>query len=228
MNLKKVSSTQKIAKSNIGSKIQELMNLHNVSLGKIAAATGLTAETIRQIVNGAIKNPGIETLSKIADAFSVSLFQLLETRDITSHVNKKKIKIIDIFDLQKLTPKNRIGDLIDQSIETTEVLYIDNDCFDSEFFAIAVNTNLADKLTNCGMPILKKGDLLIFITNGDYSNNSIILAKHNDNILTLGIVLEIEENSIWVKSVDIPQKQIVTRVKKENLLGVVHNVQFSK
>lgn len=227
MNLKKVTTTDKISKTNIGLKVQGLMELHQVSLSKVASATGLTSETIRQIVNGTIKNPGIETLSKIAEAFSMTLMQLLETRDVTSHINKKKIKIIDLFDLQKLKPGVALEDLIDQSIESIEILYIDDSLLDSNFFAVEVNANLADKLTNCGMPMLKQGDLLIFIRKGDYSRNSIILAKYED-VLILGIIMDVEDKTIWIKSVDIPQKQVVMAIKKDQLIGVVHNVQFSK
>lgn len=228
MNLKKVDNSEKISKSNIGLKIQNLMELRGVSLSKVASATGLTAETIRQIMNGMIKNPGIETLSKIAEAFSISLFQLLETRDVTSTINKKKIKIIDIFDLQKLRPGKKIDDLINQSVEATEIVYIDDSLMDSDFFAVEVSSNLADKLTNCGMPMLKQRDLLIFIRNGDYLANSIILARYDEDVLILGIIMEVDEKSIWIKSVDIPQKQVVIEIKKDQLIGVVHNVQFSK
>lgn len=228
MNLKKVSDNQKTDKSSIGQKIQDLMELRNVSLAKVASATGLTAETIRQIVNGSIKNPGIATLSKIAEAFSVSLSQLLETKDITSRINKKQIKIIDVFDLQRLKPNKKIDDLINQSIESAEILYIDHNHFDADFFAVVVNSSLADKLTHCGMPMLKQGDLLIFLKNGDYASNSIILAKRREGTLMLGIIIEIEGKSLWIKSVDIPQKQVVAKIKKEDLVGIVHNVQFSK
>ena len=228
MNLKNVASSEKINRTNIGAKIQTLMERHNVSLSKVAGATGLTSETIRQIVNGMIKNPGIETLSKIAEAFSISLFQLLETRDVTSHINKKKIKIIDIFDLQKLGPNQKIDELIHQSIISTDICYIDNNHAESNFFAVEVSATLADKLTNCGMPMLRQHDLLIFIRNGDYAHNSIILAKCDEEALILGIVMEIDDKAIWIKSVDIPQKQIVISIKHDQLIGVVHNVQFSK
>jgi len=228
MNLKKVTENEKISKSNIGLKIQGLMEQHNASLSKVATATGLTSETIRQIVNGTIKNPGIETLSKIAEAFSISLYQLLETRDVTSHINKKKIKIIDIFDLQKLKPGKKIDDLINQSVESTEILHIDNNHLNSDIFAVEVSPHLADKLTNCGMPMLRQRDLLIFVKDGDCSTNSIILAKYNDDVLMLGIIMEVDEKTLWIKSVDIPQKQVVMAIKREQLIGVVHNVQFSK
>lgn len=228
MNLKKVVESKKLTKSNIGAKIQQIIDTYGVSLAKVASATGLTSETIRQIINGTIKNPGIETLSKIAEALSISLFQLLETQDISSHINKKKIKIIDIFDLQKLTSDMLINELIDQSIESTEILYIDSNYSDTDFFAVQVNSNLANKLTNCGMPMLKENDLLIFTKDNDYAMNSIVLAKCKEDVLILGIVMETEEKSIWIKSVDVPQKQIITKIKKENIVGIVHNVQFNK
>lgn len=219
-----VSEGNKKSKSNIGLKIEKLLELHDVKLSRIASATGLTSEAIRQIINGTIKNPGIETLSRIADAFSITLFDLLETRDVTSHINKKRIKIIDIFDLYR----NKIDDLINKSIESTEILYIDTNAFNSDFFAIAVNSSLAEKLTNCGMPMLNQGDLLIFVKNGDYSTNSIILARCNDEALILGIILEVEDENVWVKSVDISQKQVVIKIKKQEITGIVHNVQFIK
>jgi transcriptional regulator with XRE-family HTH domain len=228
MNLKKVSGEKKSTKSNIGSKIQDLLDTHGVSLAKVASATGLTSETIRQIINGTINNPGIETLSRIAEAFSVSLFNLLEAKDITSHINKKKIKVIDIFDLQKTNPDLMIDDLINQSVESTEILYIDSNYMDSEFFAVEVNSNLADKLTNCGMPMLKQNDLLIFIRNGDLSTNAIILAKCKEDTLVMGIIMEIGESFVWIKSVDIPQKQIVIKINKTDIVGIIHNVQFNK
>lgn len=228
MNLNKISEKEKTFKTNIGQKIQGLIELHHLSLSKMAAATGLTAETIRQIVNGTIKNPGIETLAKIADAFSMSLFQLLGASDVTSHINKQKIKIVDIFDLEKMKSGQIINDLIDQSVESIEIIYMDNNLIGSDFFAIEVSNTLADKLTNCGMPMLKQGDLLIFTKNVEYSANSIILAQSSENILIIGICIEIEGKYVWVKSVDIPQKQIVIKIPKENIIGFVHNVQFSK
>ena len=228
MSLKKVSVNKRNTKSNIGLKIQELIDTNNVSLAKVASATGLTAETIRQITNGTIKNPGIETLSKIAEAFSISLFQLLQAKDITSYINKVKIKIIDIFEVQKINSKTIIDDLIHQSIESTEIIYIDDDYNDSDFFAVSVSSNIADKLTNCGMPMLKQSDLLIFSRNGDCSASSIILAKYKEDALILGIAMEVEDKFAWIKSVDIPQKQIVIKIRKEDILGIVHNVQFKK
>src|SRR5690606_1969176 len=114
------------------------------------------------------------------------------------------------------------------SLESAEILYIDNHLWSAEFFAITVTANLADKLTNSGMPILKQGDLLIFIKQGDPSTNSIILAKYNETTLILGIIMEVEDKYLWIKSVDIPQKQVVLKIKRDHILGIVHNVQFSK
>lgn len=228
MKLNTLADTTKKSQPNIGLKIQKLLDLHNVGLSKVASATGLTSETIRQIINGTIKNPGIETLSKIAEAFSVSLFDLLETRDVTEQITKKKIKIIDIFDLQKLPSEKHINDLITQSIESTEIAFIDENALDADFFAVQVNATLAEKLTNCGMPMLKQGDLLIFLKDGSYATNSICLAKCNTDALVLGIMMEIEDKHVWIKSVDIPQKQIVMKINKKDLAGIVHNVQFIK
>lgn len=228
MNLKQVADNERVSKSNLGLKIQGLMEQHNASLSKVATATGLTAETIRQIVNGSIKNPGIETLSKIAEAFSLSLYQLIETRDMSSHINKKKIKVINVFDLQKIRPGKKIDDIINQSFESTEVLYIDDSLLNSNFFAVEVSAQLADRLTNCGMPMLKQHDLLIFLRDGEFSTNSIVLARVDEETLMLGIILEIEGQKLWMKSIDIPQKQVVISIKIEQIIGVVHNVQFCK
>jgi len=227
MKLNQASGSARTTKSTIGLRIQELLEQHNVGLPKIASLTGLTAETIRQIIKGTIKNPGIETLSKIAGAFSLSLFELLGTHDATAHINKKRIKIVDIFDLKKLNFKN-MDDLINQSIESTEILYIDESTLNAEFFALTVNASLAEKLTHCGMPMLTEKDLLIFTKPEDYFSNSIVLARCNNESLTLGIVIDVEDKTIWVKSVDIPQKQMVIKIDKNDVVGIVHNVQFTK
>lgn len=223
---KNTASSENATKSAVGFKIQKLLNDHGLSVSKVAIASGVTSETIRQIINGTIKNPGIETLIKIADAFSISLSQLLETKDVSAHINKKTIKIVDLFELQKLQP-DKIDQLIDQSVESTEMLYIDFNIFDSQFFAVQVDGALGDKLTNCGMPMVKNNDLLIFVRKPDCSLNSLILVGDEKASLIFGIAMELEGNFIWVKSVDVPQKQIVVKVKKENIVGVIHNVQFA-
>lgn len=212
-------------RSAIGQKIQSLINLHNVSLSKVASATGLTAETIRQIVNGTIKNPGIETLSRIAEAFSISLPELLGTDGAISVINTKRIKIVDLFEIQKIRHGKNIETLVEQSIVSTEMIYIES-CPESLFFAVEVNNNLAEKLSTCGLPLMKQGDLLIFIRTGACSINSIVITGYDQAPPVLGLVMEIEPAHIWVKSVEIPQKQTILKIKKKSLIGVLHNVQF--
>jgi transcriptional regulator with XRE-family HTH domain len=224
MELVNASKSTTLNKSSIGKKVQQLLDQHKVSLSKVAAATGLTAETIRQIVNGTIKNPGIDTLTKIAEAFSLTLFDLLGSRDVTAHIHKKQIKIIDLLDLKKQHP---VDDLIAKSIESTEIVYIEESSLNADFFAVSVNASLADKLSSSGMPLLNAGDLLIFTKEGAYNPHDIIMAKSTHDAFILGIIMDIEDPNLWIKSVDLPQKQVVIKIKKSDIVGIVHNVQFT-
>lgn len=227
MNSNLVFPLPKKSKPNIGARIQQLLEQHNVGLSKVANATGLTSETIRQIINGTIRNPGIETISKIAEAFSLTLFDLLGSNDITSQINKLRIKIIDFIDIKKINTES-IEKLMNQSIESIEVLFINENFNQSDFFALKVNSSLAEKLTNCGMPMLSSGDFLIFSKDNNYNSNSIVLAKCKGDCLVLGIIIETEEKDLWIKSIDIPQKQIVIKINKLDVMGIVYNVQFQK
>lgn len=61
----------------VSQRIKTLCNQHNVSINKLALNACLTQSTLNSIIQGESKNPKISTLAKIANAFGLTLSELL-------------------------------------------------------------------------------------------------------------------------------------------------------
>ena len=62
--------------STLAKNIRKLRGKKNISQDKLSKLAGIAHNTIIKIETGLIKNPKIETVQKIADAFGISLDEL--------------------------------------------------------------------------------------------------------------------------------------------------------
>ena len=100
---------------NLGKKIQDIRNRKNISIRKLAAASGLTASMISQIENGMV-NPSISTLRSISTVLETPLYRFFkEDTDsavvVTPDTRKtlgNKLEPSVVYEL--LTP-NTLGDI---------------------------------------------------------------------------------------------------------------------
>jgi transcriptional regulator with XRE-family HTH domain len=60
--------------------IKKFRKQHKVSQEELAKKSGITYSTLIKIESGTNKNPTLETISKIASAFGISLDQLVGRR----------------------------------------------------------------------------------------------------------------------------------------------------
>lgn len=67
-------------------RITALMNEHNYSISELARRASLTQSTVNDIVKGKVKNPSIQAIFQIAEAFSLSI------SEFTDHESFKEIE----------------------------------------------------------------------------------------------------------------------------------------
>ncbi len=70
-------------------RIYELCNERNITPNALSYLAGISQSTIKSILNGESKNPGIVTIKKICDGFDISLIEFFDTdkfRDIEQEI----------------------------------------------------------------------------------------------------------------------------------------------
>lgn len=70
-------------------RIYELCNERNITPNALSYLAGISQSTIKSILNGESKNPGIVTIKKICDGFDISLIEFFGTdkfRDIEQEI----------------------------------------------------------------------------------------------------------------------------------------------
>lgn len=60
-------------------RIYELCNERNITPNALSYMAGVSQSTIKSILNGESKNPGIVTIKKICDGFDISLIEFFNT-----------------------------------------------------------------------------------------------------------------------------------------------------
>lgn len=60
-------------------RIYELCNERNITPNALSYMAGVSQSTIKSILNGESKNPGIVTIKKICDGFDISLIEFFDT-----------------------------------------------------------------------------------------------------------------------------------------------------
>lgn len=60
-------------------RIYELCTERNITPNALSYMAGVSQSTIKSILNGESKNPGIVTIKKICDGFDISLIEFFDT-----------------------------------------------------------------------------------------------------------------------------------------------------
>lgn len=62
-------------------RIWELCDQRNWSVNKLATESGVGPTTVKNIIYGKSKNPGIVTIKKLCDGLDISLIEFFDTED---------------------------------------------------------------------------------------------------------------------------------------------------
>lgn len=65
----------------VSNRIINLCQERNLSFNALARSAGIPPTTVKNILNGASKNPGIVTLKMICDGFGISILEFFDTDD---------------------------------------------------------------------------------------------------------------------------------------------------
>ena len=62
-------------------RINQLCREHNITPNALSYRAGISQSTIKSILNGESKNPGIVTIKKICDGFDISIIDFFDTEE---------------------------------------------------------------------------------------------------------------------------------------------------
>lgn len=65
----------------VANRIIELCQDRNMPINALARSAGLPPSTVKNILNGASKNPGVRTIKMICDGFEISLIDFFDTKE---------------------------------------------------------------------------------------------------------------------------------------------------
>lgn len=68
----------------VAHRIQELCREHGITPNGISISAGVPQATVKSILNGESKNPGIVTIKKLCDGFGITLGQFFNTPEFDS------------------------------------------------------------------------------------------------------------------------------------------------
>ncbi len=60
-------------------RILELCNEHNISINGLATASAVPPSTLKNIISGVSKNPGVVTIKKLCDGLDITLSDFFDT-----------------------------------------------------------------------------------------------------------------------------------------------------
>lgn len=63
---------------NVANRITTLCAEHNISINELAERSKVPESTIKNIINGTSKNPGIVTIKKLCDGLGVTLAEFFQ------------------------------------------------------------------------------------------------------------------------------------------------------
>ena len=66
-------------------RIQQLCQKKGYSINKLATMSGVKQSTLDNLMRGITKNPGIESLHKIANAFNMTLAEFLDFEELNEY-----------------------------------------------------------------------------------------------------------------------------------------------
>ena len=62
-------------------RLLELCDEHRMTINGLAHASGVAPSTVKNIVNGVSRNPGVVTLKKLCDGLGVSVVDFFDTEE---------------------------------------------------------------------------------------------------------------------------------------------------
>ena len=65
----------------VANRIIELCQERNMAINALARSAGIPPSTVKNILNGASKNPGVVTIKMICDGLGISLTEFFETNE---------------------------------------------------------------------------------------------------------------------------------------------------
>lgn len=65
----------------VSNRIIKLCQERNLSFNALARSAGIPPTTVKNILNGSSKNPGIVTLKMICDGFGITILEFFDTED---------------------------------------------------------------------------------------------------------------------------------------------------
>ncbi len=69
----------------ISSRIRNLCDKRGISINKLANMSDVKQSTLDNIMQGVSKNPGIQTLHKIANAFNMTVAEFLDFKELNDY-----------------------------------------------------------------------------------------------------------------------------------------------
>ena len=63
----------------VANRIVELCQERNMAINALARSAGIPPSTVKNILNGASKNPGVVTIKMICDGLGISLIEFFDT-----------------------------------------------------------------------------------------------------------------------------------------------------
>lgn len=68
----------------VGKRIVELSMEKNISLYRLAETASVPQSTLKNIINGGSKNPGVFTIAKVCQGLDITLQEFFSTEDLNS------------------------------------------------------------------------------------------------------------------------------------------------
>ena len=70
--------------SDVKNRLLVLLEQHRMSIYALSLRSGVSASTIKSILYGKSKNPGVVTIKQLCDGFGISLFEFFNTSTFQS------------------------------------------------------------------------------------------------------------------------------------------------
>lgn len=72
-------------------RILQLLEDHQLSIYALSIKSGVSPSTIKSILYGKSKNPGIVTIKELCDGFGISLYDFFDTAEFKSHEQESSL-----------------------------------------------------------------------------------------------------------------------------------------
>jgi 7-cyano-7-deazaguanine reductase len=215
--IKDLKQTPKQPKlSSLSERISYLLQLEGLHEAEFARKVGITQQVCNQILRGQTANPRLETLTKLADFFDITVGQLIGSESFENHSLKPNASAIPLLDWDNITlwveseklPKNG-----------TSTQWISCDLkSNNRVYAIRSNPSFE--------PYFDRHSVLIIDPSLDYIPGHFVVASVHSKTITVRRLVE-ELGDIFLNSIvpGIPSIQLGSHIQ---LLGTVVEVRQSQ